>query len=305
MLDAIERYEQASRLLPNKWQYMARQVPDHLKKRTEEFRLRVGHPLTLLLPEGERLVSQEEARQVVTSQELEQLCDTVCGYSRYAVSQTLAQGYLIAGGGFRIGLCGTTVLTDGVNTNLREISSAAIRIGKEKRGIADAVLPQLFQENRFCSTLIISPPGGGKTTLLRDVVRLLSDGTDTYAAMRLALADERGEVAGMYRGQPQFYVGCHTDILDGCPKAIAMEILTRAMNPQIIAVDEITAQQDLRAMETAAYGGAAILATIHGQSVKELRQKPLFSRLLKLQIFQRVVEISLDQGNRIYKVENL
>lgn len=304
MSDAITRYELACRLLPNKWRYPAAQVPDYLKERTEEFRLRVGQPMTLLLPEGERLLTTETTH-LVTPQELEQLCDSVCGYSRYAVSQTVAQGYLMADGGFRIGLCGTAVLTDGLCTNLREFSSAAVRIGRETRGIADEILPKLFDGERFCPTLLVSPPGGGKTTLLRELVRLLSDGSEIHAAMRVALADERGEVAGMYRGQPRFSIGSHTDVLDNCPKALAMELLTRTMNPQIIAVDEITAPQDIRAMEAAAYGGAALLATIHGADMTELRQKPLFRRLMKMQIFKRAVMISRDEGRRVYRVENL
>lgn len=124
MEDRIARYEQAAALLPPKWQRLARHLPDHQKARVEELRLRVGQTMTVLLPEGEAWPSQEQPRQVVTQADLEQLCDIVSGYSRYAASETLAQGYLTAPGGFRVGFCGTAVLREGERRNLRDISSA-------------------------------------------------------------------------------------------------------------------------------------------------------------------------------------
>ena len=184
---AITRYEQAALLLPPKWQRLARQLPDHQKARAEELRLRAGQPMTVLLPEGEIWPSQEQPRLCVCQADLEQLCDLVTGYSRYAVTDTLAQGYLTAPGGFRVGVCGTAVLREGGSRNLRDFSSACIRIAREIPGLADGLVDRLFQNGRYCSTLIIAPPGLGKTTLLRDLVRCLSDGTDALPAQRVSL----------------------------------------------------------------------------------------------------------------------
>lgn len=289
---AILRYEQAAALLPPKWQRLAKQLPDCRKARAEELRLRVGRPMTVLMREGEILVSQEQPASRVSQTDLELLCDMVTGYSRYAVSDTLAQGYLMAPGGFRIGICGTAVMEDGISRNLRDMSSACIRISREQEGIADTVLPQLQEGEHFCSTVILSPPGLGKTTLLRDMIRRLSDGSEAAAACRVAVVDERGELAGMHRGVPQLAVGCHTDVLDGCPKALGIPILLRAANPQIIAVDEITVREDIHAMAAAANCGVALLATIHAASVDELKRKPLFSRLLRLRVFEKAVTIT-------------
>ena len=179
-----------------------------------------------------------------------------------------------------------------------------IRISREQRGIAREIAPKLFRDGRFRSTLLLSPPGGGKTTLLRDLVRQLSCG-DGIPPQRITLVDERGEVAVMYRGQPQMDVGPRTDVLDGCPKALAIPMALRAMNPQIIAVDEITVREDLYAMAAAANCGVALLATIHAADVEELKRKPLFSQLLKLRVFEKAVIITRHGGERCYQVSAL
>lgn len=305
MEERIARYAQAAALLPPKWQRLAHHLPEHRKARAEELRLRVGQSMTVLLPEGEVWPSEEQPRPMVTQADLEQLCDIVSGYSRYAVSQTLSQGYLTAPGGFRVGFCGTAVLREGAQHNLRDLSSACIRIGCEKTGIALPLLPKLLEGERLCSTLILSPPGLGKTTLLRDLVQTLSNGTQTLMPLRVAIVDERGELAGMYRGAPQLNVGCHTDVLDGCPKATGMMMLLRALNPQVIAVDEITAPEDIAAIINAAHCGVALLATLHAAGEEQWQERPLFSALLRERIFTRVIEIRREAGERTYEVHTL
>ena len=164
--EAVGRYEQAAALLPARWQQAARRAPEHRKALAEEFRLRTGRPMTILTCEGEMLVSDELPRDSVTQADLEQLCDAVTGYSRYAAAETMAKGYLIGRGGFRIGLCGTVAVRQDGGLALRDISSATVRISRQVRGLWQEV-PAL-SESGFDSTLIAAPPGAGKTTLLRE-----------------------------------------------------------------------------------------------------------------------------------------
>ena len=302
---AIGRYEQAAELLPARWQQAARRVPDFRKAQAEEFRLRAGRPMTLVTTEGELFVSDELPRQSVTQSDLEQLCDTVTGYSRYAASESMGKGYLVGRGGFRVGLCGTVVLRDGVGVNLRDISSVSVRISRQAAGLCRDMTQLLPEGESFQSTLIAAPPGAGKTTLLREMVAALSNGSEERAPLRVGIVDERGELAGMYRGVPQLDVGFHTDVLDGCPKALGIPMLLRSANPQVIAVDEITAEEDLAAMAAAANCGVALLATIHALDGEELRRKPLYPVLAASQVFRRLITISVEAGQRRYQVRPL
>ena len=294
------RFESAASVLPGNLRRAVMQLSAEERRTAEEIRLRAGQELSVLLPGAER-----SCGVVIGQEDLEAVCNLVTEFSRYAAVETLRQGYVTIRGGCRVGFCGTAVMKDGAAVNLKDFSSAVIRVAREKRGIADGLAERLFENGQFLSTLILAPPGGGKTTLLRELVRCISDGENGFEGRRIALVDERGEIAAVRQGIVQMDVGKRTDVLDGCPKAAAIPIMLRCMNPQILAVDEITMREDIRAMTMAANCGVAVLATIHASNVEELRRKPMYRELLDAGVFETAVVIRTAGGNRSCTVESL
>ena len=297
------RYEEAVRLLPQRLRRAAEELSAETKENAEELRLRAGGRLTVLCGGKELPLGGEDF--LVKQEELETVCNIVTEFSRYAAADTLRRGYLTAPGGYRIGVCGTAVTKNGENTILKDFSSMCIRISRERPGIASPLFGELYPDGEFVSTLLVAPPGYGKTTLLRDCIRTLSDGTDTMPPRRVGLVDERGEVACMKEGRAQMNVGTHTDVYDGVPKAEGMEMLLRTMNPEVIAVDEITAHSDLKAMARCANCGVKLLATVHAATREELLARPLFKKLLHLRVFRKSVWIGMEYGIRTYRTEEL
>ena len=305
-LSRIYRYEQACAFLPHHLKRLALALPDKQKERTEEFRLRVMRPLTVLTPDGELNAAPEGRPALVSAEDLEQMLGAVTEYSRYACAETLRQGFLPLRGGFRLGVCGSAVVRGGEVSGIKDISSLALRIVCEQVGLGRDLAPQLFDgDGRFQSTLVLSPPGGGKTTLLRDLIRLLSLGDSEHRALRVAVIDERCELAVCWQGRAQMELGNHTDVLSLCPKAAAIPMLLRGMNPQVIAADEITAQEDIRAMCLAANCGVGLLASIHARDVDELTRKPLWRELLASDVFRRCIVIRTEGGVRRYETVEL
>ena len=299
------RYDTACGFLPSKLRGIALQLASEKKECAEELRLRVGQPMSVLLPEGEQSYNAFEDAPIVTQEDLEGMLDYVTEYSRYTVTESIRQGYISLKGGYRLGVCARAVMQNGVVENMRDISSLALRIVQEKVGLAEPLVSKIMEGQRVCSTLILSAPGGGKTTLLRDMVRALSLGSEDRCAKRVAVVDERSEIAASFCGVPQMHVGNHTDVLDGCPKALGIPILLRAMNPQVIALDEITTEEDILCTAQAANCGVALIATIHANSTEELTQKPLWQKLLRACVFSRAIVIENSGGKRQYHVEVL
>ena len=293
-------FRQAAAVLPLRLRQRALALPLEEQGLVEELRLRAGRPLSAVLPEGERSLGGGP----VSSAELEQLVEIASRASLHTVLPQICQGYLTIEGGHRLGLCGTAVLREGEIHSRRRLSSANLRVARQVKGAAETVLSRLCPAGRLESTLILAPPGLGKTTLLRDLVRLVSEG-EGCQPLRVGVADERGELAAMYNGTPQNDLGARTDILDGCPKGPALLMLLRAMNPQVLAADEITAPADAEALAQAAGCGVKLLCTIHGGSLADLRRRPVCRRLMEEGLFRKVVLLQVREGQRVCRVEDL
>ncbi len=199
--------------------------------------------------------------------DVEEMVNMISCYSLYAFSNQLKEGFITVPGGHRAGLAGSAV-TDGREIGtIKNISSAALRIASQRKGCASGLVKNIFSDG-LKSVLIVSPVCGGKTTMLRDVLRILSDGGYT-----VGLSDERGEIAACYMGEPQLDIGERTDVLDCCPKAEGLEMLIRAMSPDIAAADEIGSAADIAAIERAALSGAKVICTAHGENMEAVKKK--------------------------------
>lgn len=261
----------------------------------QEIRLRTEKPL-LLLYDGEEILAEHTRGElyIVTKEDLREMVDYISNYSLYAYEQEMKQGFLTVEGGHRIGVAGQVIIEAGKVKNIKHISSVNVRMSHEVIGCADRVFPYITGNRGLCHTLVISPPRCGKTTLLRDIIRQISDGNLYMKGKSVGVVDERSEIGGCYRGVAQNTLGIRTDILDGCPKAEGMLMLIRSMGPEVIAVDEIGTEEDVHAVEYAMHCGCRMIATVHGQSVEELKRKPVFDRLIQEKRFERYILL----GNR-------
>lgn len=259
---------------------------------------------TILLGQREKfvdvkgqIVDRQEQGDRMTPQELDEILQHLCQYSLYAFADEIRQGFLTIQGGHRVGLAGQVILNDeGGIRNIKYIRYLNIRIAHQVRGAADPVIPRIFEDGHVLSTLLISPPGGGKTTMLRDIIRQVSEGNAYGEGVNVSVVDERSEIAGSYLGVSQNDVGIRTDILDGCPKVEGMMLLIRSMAPRVLAVDEIGSPEDVRALQMASGCGCRLLATIHGGSLEEVRRKNYMRDVIEQGLFERYVILDRKTG---------
>lgn len=245
----------------------------------QEIRLRIGQNVHI------RYKNQDiEVPKQVSQRDIREVMEFVSNYSMHAYENELRQGFITIEGGHRVGIAGQVLMDKGNVKNMKHISSINIRVSHEIKHCADKIMPYIVQNNRIFHTLIISPPKGGKTTLLRDLIRQISNKN-----ANVGVVDERSELAGCYQGIPQNDVGVRTDVLDACPKKEGMLMLIRSMSPDVIAVDEIGGMEEVETVKYAMHCGVKMLATVHGESMEEIRKKPLFEQLVKEHCFERYV----------------
>lgn len=291
-IDFLKSFHTAAQLLPERLWKAAYSLDELQRQQCEELRVRLGRPLAatvagkpVLLGDGPVIPAKEELDQLLARA-------TECSVHTYL--EQLWQGFLTTRHGHRLGICSEAATGDA--RLLRGLSSVNIRIARQVHGLG-ADLP-VCDGAAFRSTLILAPPGSGKTTLLRELCRRLS------RDFRVAVADERYEIAACADGQPRFLIGS-CDVLSGGHKGETIPMLLRAMSPQILAVDEITRVEDCRVLMDCAGCGCGLLATAHGRCPEDLLRRPAYRQLLEHRVFDQVILIEQTGGERRYTLHRL
>lgn len=256
----------------------------------EEIRIRAKLPVEFLYADRKSLHFG-----VVEKEEIREMMNYLSGYSLYAMADELKEGFFTMKGGHRVGVVGRVAREEASQNGkngicgIYDFSGLNIRIAYEKKGCAKQLVQQIRQGDSIHNTLILAPPGAGKTTYLRDSIRILSYGDPEHMGLKIAVVDERSEIAACYQGIPQNDLGPRTDVLDNCPKERGIFMMLRSMSPQIIAVDELGKEEDFMAVYQAVCCGSRILGTVHAQRIRELSEKPYMCKILEARMIDRFV----------------
>lgn len=268
-----------------------------MKQPIEEVRVRMGQPIMVETSLGEVFIEGLRTYRI-TKEDMGQMVSYISKCSLYAFEEEIKKGYLTLEGGHRVGLAGQVIMDGNHVHNIRPITYLNIRVAHQIIGCAKNLVNALNRKNACGNVLILSAPGHGKTTILRDVVRLIAE------RYKVSIIDERSEIAGCYHGIPQNDVGMRTDILDGCPKSVGMMMMVRSMSPDYIAVDEIGSKEDVDAIHFAMNCGCRILATIHCSNIEELKRKPIWSMEYFPQMFDAYVVLHKTNDKREWMCYN-
>lgn len=266
-----------------------------------EIRLRVNQPVLIRTIRGERVVQNENRPLIYSPADMENVFRHLCRDSVYAYEEERKLGFMTVQGGHRIGITGEVVSLGNREYIVKYIRYINIRIAHEIIGSADEIMQYLYDMQKPCNTLIISPPAVGKTTILRDIIRQFSN-----KGYQVGVVDERGEIAAAYQGSATLDCGTHTDVMSGGNKSVGVSVMIRTFAPEIIAVDELGEENDANAVFKAGISGCSILATIHGENLADIKQKTELDKLWNNNSFQRFVFLQRerDDGTRFVKILN-
>lgn len=270
----------------------------------EEIRLRVNKPIILKYNMYDKVLNY-----MVTTEDILETVEHICESSIYAYQKQISCGYITIKGGHRIGITGSIVIENDKVINIKYISSLNFRIAREIIGASSNILPHILDKDNdsIYNTLIVSSPGAGKTTILRDIVRVLSDGTEEIKGKTVGVVDERGEIAASYKSIPQNDIGTRTDVMDNCSKQIGITMLVRSMAPEIVVCDEIGSMEDIDAIKYAVTSGVKGIFTAHGDTMINLKNNPALNKIMAANVFDKVIFLN-KKGKRgeikeIYKLD--
>ncbi|MCI8640931.1 MAG: stage III sporulation protein AA [Clostridia bacterium] len=285
IIDDILRY------FPNKiYQIFSNLFQENIKliDEVQEIRMRANRPIILKLRERDLMLQYN-----IQQSEILQIVERICENSIYAYKNQICEGFVTVQGGHRIGITGSCVIENGKIINVKYISSLNFRIAREILNCSTRILREVIDvENKtIFNTIIVAPPGKGKTTVLRDLIRRLSNGIDeiNFRGKVCGVVDERGEIAAMYKGVPQNDVGIRTDIIENVDKYKGIHMLIRTMAPEIVACDEIGSKEDVEAIHYALFSGVKGIFTMHGRNIDDIKNNRQIYELIENREIQKVI----------------
>lgn len=288
------KYEILKYFPSNMQQKISLYINDSNYNKLEEIRIRIDRPLILKFNNEVEIIEY-----IVKTEDVLKIMQSITENSLYSYQKQIAEGFITLKGGHRVGITGNVVVENEKVININYIYSLNFRVAKEIVGVSEKIINKIYENGQVYNTIIVSQPGAGKTTILRDIIRILSK----YKT--IGVVDERGEIAAMYKNSPQNNLGLKVDILNNIPKHLGIKMLVRSMAPEIICADEIGTKEDIDAIEYGVTSGVKGIFTAHGDSLENVYQNPILSEMMNKNLIEKIIILDKNDRNNIKYINNI